>query len=190
MNENLDNLERELDAALAEWSDRLEVMPSEAVVARTTDAVRRELNETWLAEQPMPQPLPETVAHVKSAVRAELRKARWRTRLLHWSPVAAAAMIVLVVGLFHFARTGVETTPLANGDDKFVYVANTVFADDPALSAIETELEAIEQSIDQFGLTGDYYQSELDRLGNEMDTLETTLDRMSQASGVRQGVLG
>ncbi len=189
MNENLDNLERELDAALAEWSDRLEVMPSEAAVARTRDAVRRELNEIWLAEQPMPRPMPETVAHVKSAVRAELRKARWQTRLLRWSPMAAA-MIVLAVGLFHYARTGVETTSPTNGDDKFVYVANTVFADDPALSAIETELEAIEQSIDQFGLTGDYYQSELDRLGNEMDALETTLDRMSQASGARQGVVG
>ena len=189
MCENLDNLERDLDTALAEWSDRFGAEPSEAAVARTKDAVRRELNEAWLADQPMPLPSLETLAGVKSAVRAELRKVRWQTRLVRWSPVAAAAMIIIGVGLFYNARINEETNP-PSGVDKFVYVSNTVFEEDPALSALETELEALEQSIDQFGLTGDYYQSELDRLGNEVDTLETTLDRMSKASIAMQGVMG
>lgn len=190
MHEDLDKLERELDAALAAWSERLDVEPSEAAVARTQEAVRHELNEAWLADQPIPQPTMASLDNIKSAVRAELRKVKWQTRLWRWSPVAAAAMIAFGVGLFHHVRTDVKTTSLTNGVDQFVLVANVVFAEDPALTAIEKELEALEQSIDQFSLTGDFYQSDLDRLGDEMDAFESTLDRMSQASGDRQGVFG
>lgn len=191
MREDVDKLEREVDAALADWADRLDVEPSEAAVARTREFVRLELNEAWLTDQPTPSPSPHTLAEVRTAVRAELRKVRGQKRLWRWAPLAAAAAIIVIgVGLFQHMRFGEEPQPLINGEELFVYVADTVFAEDPALSAIETELMALEESIDQFSLTGDFYQSELDSLGDEVDAFETTLDSMSHASGDSQGVLG
>ena len=72
MNENLDNLERDVESMPASLADDLSVEPSETAVSRVRAAVQYELDEAWLADQDESAPSPLVVERVRSAVREEL----------------------------------------------------------------------------------------------------------------------
>ena len=110
MSEDLSHLEREVDRQLAELAVALSVEPAPAVIKRVQAAARHALNEAWLAGHPVPAPDAEVLARVRTAVHRELvltagdgpRFAR-RSWKLAWPAVAAAALIVISVGVIRYA---------------------------------------------------------------------------------------
>ena len=69
---------------------------------------------------------------------------------------------------------------------------NPAFDQEASLSAIALELEDLEQNIDQFSLSEDYQQYELDEIGDELDTLfiESGYERTLGADRRPQGAFG
>jgi len=201
MSEQLDNLEREVEAALASVSDKLSVVPSEAAVLRVKAAVRHEANEAWLSRQPVPTPASDTIERARVAVRDELQQRQGVMRSSGawqrgWSAVAAAAMILLAVGVIHRAGTLTDPTPDATGDpelDLFLATAESVLAGDPVMSAILADLDVVEQRIMSWQSAGELDTDSLNDLVDELDDLLAEPDadgNMSRRRNEQRGAIG
>ena len=200
MSEELNNLELEVEAMLAPLADKFAVVPGEAAVLRVRAAVRHEVNEAWLGRQLSPEIPAQAVARVRGAVREQLRSRRAAsaqpTWSRSWSAVAAAAMILLAVGVIHRAGTLKPQSPDAMADPqltRFIAAAETIWADDPLTASIVADLDAVEASITQWQPIDESETSTLNELMNEIDSLlaepESGKD-ISRRVGVQQGVYG
>lgn len=163
MDKDLEALEREFERQWESLGLDLTVEPPPAVVQRVRAAVRHELNEVWLAQQPTPEPDAATLSRVLAAVRRELaRVAAGRARpvrLGRWlTGGAAAAAVVLAVGLMHRGAVWPLTRPSelvqAGGTaadeaviERFLQAADRVWADDPLTQGIRDDLETIEENV-------------------------------------------
>ena len=199
MNEDLDKLELEVEAALASLSAALSVEPAEALIHRVKAAVRHELNEAWLGRQPSPSPSSEVLQRVQAAVRDELRRPDERVsveakvarrparRLVRspvwWSLTAAAAMIGIGVGIVHYTGMLEPASLSVDPDtearlDLFVEVAERGLAD---LDALE---ESITEPIWEYetGILSDIV-SEIDELLAEPESSENLSRRHTALRG-------
>ncbi len=158
MSDELDRLEREVEAAMA-WLPNLSIEPADAAVLRVKAAVRHELNEEWLASQSAPLPSAEAVRQVHTAVREELRRPV-SVRRPAWgrmaSALAAAAMIVLSLGVIRQAglsgrRSQIMAPEVADAENHlelFLTAAQEVFTSDTLTGSIHDDLSVIEEDID------------------------------------------
>jgi len=173
MNEDLNNLEKEAEEMLKNLSPMLSADPRPATIERIKSAIRHELNEQWLADQPAPTPTGDTMQNVRNAVDNELKKSathRWlRPRI--WAPLAAAAMIALYVGLTQFAPTPQPTKPDTTAIDLFVQAAEEIFIENVFTLAANMDIDAIEDNINNLGAGLDYQTESLNQIGNEIDEL-------------------
>lgn len=75
-----------------------------------------EKNERWLAGFESPVATDQALAAVRQAVRDELARKRTRAFAIRWRPwqgaMAAAAMLVISVGIVRFAYEHAEVTPM------------------------------------------------------------------------------
>lgn len=209
MNDDLRQLEGEVEAMLARWSDALNVPSPPKARERLRAVVRQELNEIWLAGQTSPSPSPATLARVRRAVRHELGRMsrgwagmfrRWQVRL----PAAAAAIVIAMIlvrqaGWLGSGSTGVtdrragamfasHADPLA----LFVEAANSVWAGDPLTAAISTDLESLEEGIGRTRAVSDGVQDTLDDIGDRIDDLfdSEPIDALSRLESYGAGVVG
>lgn len=189
MNQDLRQLEGEVEAMLATWSDALDVTPPPGTRERLRAAVGRGLNEAWLAGQPAPAPAPATLDRVRRAVRDELhRESRGWAGVLRWwqvrIPAAAAAAIVIGVLLAHQAgwlgagstaqKSGQPGIQVASSSDPialFVEASNRVWASDPLTATISTDLESLEDGLSRTRVVSDGMQDTLDDIGDRIDDL-------------------
>lgn len=191
MCDELDRLEREVEAAMASLSADLRVEPPEALLSRAKAAVGHELNETWLADQPGVVPSPDTMQRVRTAVHAELersapadrpapggpgpgaapgRRRAWRWT---WPALAAAAMIGICVGITHyFAALKPPKEPAVDAAlNLFVDAANQVFTEDPLTAPIVADLDAVEENIARWQPAAQYDTEALGEIMEQIDAL-------------------
>jgi hypothetical protein len=197
MSEDLEKLERDLDAAMASLPD-LSVAVPDALILRTKATVRHAINEEWLAAQAGPLPSAEAVRQVHDAVRQELTRPAARLRV--WSriisPLAAAAMIALCVGVIRQAgMLKQDTSPVVLAAeqhvDRFLTAAEEAFSSDTLTEAIHDELSEIEEDIDGWRSAGSGETGGLGDVLQEIDTqIKNSPKSMSRALGKAQGVLG
>ena len=171
MNEDLEAMEREFERQWESLGLDLTAEPPPAVVQRVRDAVRHELNEAWLAQQPMPGPSAAVLGRVLAAVRHELARATTGrahvVRLGRWltGGAAVAAALILAFGLMYRGAVWPLARPSevvkAGGTaadeaaiERFLQAADRVWADDPLTQSIRDDLETIEQNVTQWS-TGD-----------------------------------
>jgi hypothetical protein len=167
MDKDLEALERELERQWESLGLDLTAEPPPAVVQRVQAAVRYELNEAWLAQQPTPGPDAAALSRVLAAVRRELARAasgRARAvRLGRWlsGGAAAAAAVILAVGLMNRGTLWPLPHPSevvkAGGTaadeaaiERFLQAADRVWADDPLTQGIRDDLETIEENMTQW----------------------------------------
>lgn len=200
MSNDLDKLEREIEAAMASLPDLSPAVP-DALVLRTKATVRHAVNEEWLAAQSAPLPSAEAVRHVHEAVRAELghpaaRRWAWSGMM---SPLAAAAMIALCVGAIRQAgmlkqdSSGVSQVVLAAEQhvDLFLTAAEAAFSSDTLTESIQDDLSEIEEDIDGWGTAGGGETGGLGDLLQEIDVqIKNSPESVSRISRNSQGVLG
>ncbi len=208
MHDELDRLEREVEAAMA-LLPNLSAEPADAALLRVKAAVRHELNEEWLADQSAPLPSAEAVQRVHTAVREELSQSAGTQRLA-WgriaSALAAAAMIAISVGVIRQAgliRQGPQTvTPeVAEAQahlELFLTAAEKVFTSDTLtgsiyddLSVIHDDLSVIEEDINGWrGSSG----GETGGLGDVLREIDSKVKEspkgVSRTSRPSQGVWG
>ncbi|HOW72672.1 MAG TPA: hypothetical protein PKY77_18895 [Phycisphaerae bacterium] len=210
MNQDLRQLENEVEAMLATWSDSLDVLPPPGTWECLGVAVRRELNEVWLDDQASPTPDSATLARIRQAVRTELNRVsngwagtfrRWRVRL----PVAAAAAIVIGMVLLHQAGWP-GSRPTSNTADRdsrsyalsvdpltlFVEAANNVWAGDPLTAAIDTDLESLEEGLGRARTANDGVQDALDDIDERIDDLFESgpIDVLGRLENTQAGAVG
>jgi len=191
MNDDFEQLEREVERLLAELSPMLTVEPPTEVIVRTQIATRQALNEAWLVDQSTPTPNDETLACVRSAVRRELaRTTENDTRInrpilrLAWPVVAAAAMIVISVGVFHYGGFGRQKTAMTtdNADqavDLFVQAASAVWTEDAMIASLHMDLDSIEESmLTRTYTTSDGVEETLEDIESQLDELFTEPERL------------
>lgn len=184
MSEDFEKLERQIDEMLAELSPALEVEPPKAVIERTRMTTQRAVNEVWLAGQPTPMPSEETLSRVRSAMRRELaqsseRSTRSTRRMVRfaWPVVAAAAMIVISIGVFRNGASGPQqvTTATDSSDqtlDLFVQAAEQVWTEDTMIASLRIDLDSIEESMLMSS------QSMTDGVEDVLEYIETQLDEL------------
>jgi len=159
MDENLKNLEIEIEEELtAIFSDAASPILDE-VLTRTKLAVRHALDEQWFADQEKTSIPANVVAQVKSAVRSELKRDKtvvparsYTARFISF--MSAAAAIVLFIGVMQYAgslrsKPSLSRDTLAEPLDLFVKAAEST-SDESMLTTIESDLDAIEESIAQW----------------------------------------
>jgi hypothetical protein len=186
MDKDLEALEREFERQWESLGLDLTAEPSPAVVQRVRAAVRHELNEAWLAQQPTPGPSAAALSRVLAAVRRELaRVATGRDRAVHlgrWltGGAAAAAAVILTVGLMHRGAVWPLTRPSelvkAGGTaadeaaiERFLQAADRVWADDPLTRGIRDDLETIEENVTQWSAGDAESRDPLDEMQSQLD---------------------
>ena len=205
MSENLSHLEREVERQLAELGVALSVEPAPVVIERVQAAARHALDEAWLAGHPAPAPDAEALARVRAAVHRELarpagdtaRFARQAWRLA-WPAVAAAALVVISVGVIRYAGSSRPATPAATGEadqtaDLFVQAADRVWAEDPLIAALRMDLDSIEESLMHSRTTPDGVEEILEDIESRIDELFVEPDGFERTSGihtVQPGAIG
>lgn len=205
MSDELNKLEREVEAAMASLPADFSVEVPAALLMRVKAAVRHEVNEEWLVGQASPLPSARMMQRVHEAVRQELE---WRATVRHpaWgrmmSALAAAAMIALSVGLIHKAGTLKKDALVAGPDvveaqqhlDRFMAAAEQVFAADSLTESIYDDLSTVEEDIASWHSTGG--ESETGGLGDVVREIDSNLTDAPKAKGVSglpvvsKGVLG
>jgi hypothetical protein len=192
MKEETAKTESELDAALAFFAAELDQVPppSPAVMERVKAAVRCELNERWLADQPACPPRPGLLKQVSAAVRRELtrEKAHSGLRTSHRplvrvhdfrfaAALGAAAMLAVCVGVIRYAGRvhsqfpvgGIRQESIVDAAearvDLFVEAARVALAGDEFSSSVLDELGAIKKELapPRSGEQPDRVLDELDR---------------------------
>ena len=200
MSDDLQNLENDVERQLAEWSRRLSVSLDSEKLSMLRTAVKREVNEQWLASQPMPLPSEAALAQVRSRVHAELRdtqragstctlqRSSWR-RLISAQGMAslgAAAMLLICVGIVRYVGNrsmdaGVDTGTLAS-----------VFNATSTTDSIQSAVASLEES-DQDEWSADDGDGSLEDLVQEMDDILEAHDTPARTSAqptAERGVLG
>ena len=184
MIDDLNKMEAEVDAMLASLSLKLAVGPSPAAIERTKSAVRHQMNESWLAEQPAPMPSSKALQQVREAVDHELKKrmphAWLRPRI--WAPLAAAAIIAICVGLINYTRTPLIQQPAAVDLDVFVQAFEEAFEENSFTMAANMDLDAIEDSINNLANSNDYEYEIINDIGNQIDELFNQPDWLENVS--------
>jgi len=175
MNESLEQLEQEVEALLASVSDKLSVQPPESVTKHVKSVIHYELDEHWLDSHSSPKPSAQTLSRVKSAVYDQLQQAALQDqpgrRLLKryiGGLVAAAAIIGIWVGVINQTH---QTQQPEMDLNLFVEAADEVYVQDSFTTAINMELDTIEESIANLSTTfnDDLYM--LEDIGNQIDSL-------------------
>ncbi|MHC4443221.1 MAG: hypothetical protein ACYTBZ_02515 [Planctomycetota bacterium] len=171
MTEDLNKLEIEVDAMLDAIAPSLYVEPSPQATELAKAALRQQLNENWLAAQPAPTPSAENLQRVREAIDRELKKTtshpRLRTHI--WAPLAAAAAIAICVGLINYSRTAPK--PPDVDLDIFVQALEKTFQENPFTIAVDMDLDAIEDNINNLAASTNYQNEILDDIGNQIDQL-------------------
>jgi hypothetical protein len=185
MNQDLEKLERDLERQFEVMALELDVDLPPAVVTRVRTEVRYALNEAWLKAQPQPLPDAAVLTRVAAAVRQELGRARLKApRRWLTAGAAAAAAVLLIVGLRELGpvRDLAGGAALLTGDEvaieQFVQAADRVWAEDPLTREIRDNLEAIEDGLTQFSLTGDTDQRDSEDLDSRLNVPGRTLGRV------------
>ena len=172
MAENLDNLEREIEAGLARLGPDLDEPLPEAVRRNVGMRVRTALNEAWLAERVACAPPAGTLARVRAGIHTELRK---QTRLRRiWRAVsvgAAAAMVLFCIGLVHHVTLLQNAANSAEMVELFVAAGDQVVQEDNT-STIQDDLARIEDGVAHVAGERDQLEDGLDSLGEEIEELE------------------
>lgn len=210
MNQDLRQLEGEVEAMLATWSEALDVQPPPGTRDRLRATVGRQLNEAWLTDQPSPSPAPATLDRVRRAVRDELHREScgWAGMLRRWQlriPAAAAAAIVIVMGLAYQAgwlssgSRGLKNDPpgtqYVSAEDPlslFVEASNRVWAADSLTAAISTDLDNLEDGLSRTRTASDGVQDTLDDIGDRIDDLFDSgpIDTLGRLESIQAGALG
>ena len=184
MTEDLNKLETEIDAMLAELSAKLTVEHNSTTIERTKSVVRHELNEQWLFEQASPTPSPRILQQVRQAIDHELQKTTsspW-LRVRIWAPLAAAALIAISVGLTNYIRTAQVSQPADIDIDIFVQALEETFENNPFTLAADMDLDAIEDNINNLAASSSYEYETLDDIGNQIDELFNEPDWLEDLS--------
>ncbi len=187
MNQDIDKLQRQLDSELAALAGALDVGPSAASLVKARRAIRMALDETILEQVEHPQASAGLLEQIRRSVRAALRRTPGDTPIRRitdgpgqrfWSPVAAAAMILLSVGLIHYAGRSRQPTHMIESVsvDTFVRASARVLADDPFHRDVWTELESIEAAVESASQANLSEEDELLQLGNDIEELLDELD--------------
>lgn len=210
MNQDLRQLESEVEAMLATWSEALNVQPPPGIRERLRATVGRQLNEAWLTDQPSPSPAPATLDRVRRAVRDELHRESqgWASALRPWRirvPAAAAAAVLIVVGLAYQAgwlssgSRGLRSDPpgkqYVSAEDPltlFAEASNRVWAADPLTAAISTDLDSLEDGLSRTRTASDGVQDTLDDIGDRIDDLFDSgpVDTLGRLESIRAGAVG
>ena len=175
MNDDLNNLEREIERDLARYAHLLDVSVPAEVSESVRTAAQLELHLAWLGAQPAPVPTPGTLERVRTAVAAELAGARpGRSRLLHrWltsqglGSLGAAAMLLLCIGVIWYAGTRKPSTG-GGGDVYRLLAAMPESNTDPILKEVQGLAEDLR---DDTEVSMDEEEESLSDLVQEMDTL-------------------
>jgi hypothetical protein len=201
MSENLSHLEHEVERQLAELGVALSVEPAPVVIERVQAAARHALNEAWLASHPAPAPDAEALARVRAAVHRELARpagdpARFARRSwrLAWPAVAvgaAAALIVISVGVIRYAGSSRPAAPAATGEadqtaDLFVQAADRVWAEDPLIATLRIDLDTIEESLMRSQTAPDDVEEILEDIDSRIDELFVEPDGFERTSGIHR----
>jgi hypothetical protein len=199
------HLEAQVNAMLAEWAADINDVPepSRAVLERVKAAVRHEVNEQWLADQPAPIPSEQAMRRTRRAVHQALgRSGLNRGRLFNPQMIAgltAAAMLAACVGLIRYVgylqpATSVNPMLAAAQEhvDLFVESAEYALATDAFSESVLDELDLINAQL--AGTSQEEgFQSVLDELDGAIqemfDDPEGTDDIMGSVTR-SQGVLG
>lgn len=188
MDNDLNNLERQIEQDLARWAPRLGASPRPDLLDAVRSAMHLEVHEAWLSDQPVPVPAPGVLKRVHAAVAAELAGTGSRHgRLLHrWltsqgrGSLAAAAMLLLCIGVIWYA--GTLTSSIGSREADLVLAALPESATDPILAAIQGLAEDLGDGIGLSAEADDDEES-LSDLVQEMDQL---LDERNPAQDSRQ----
>ena len=201
MSEPLEQLEREVEAELGLWSDLLAVEPTSVAIGRVKVALRHELNEQWLGEQPVVEPTLEATSRVRAAIGSELERlreaasvegdgvvsSRRRAWIVAVPALAAAAMIAISIGLVRYGEVGPTTVvPTQTRVDThveqvvrlaeehveaFIALADDVLAEDTFVASVQLDLGEIEEGVNTVWLSLDSNEESLEELSNEIDGL-------------------
>lgn len=153
--------------------------PSDEAIARTRNAVRIAMEEQWLHGFATPPPAPELIARVKAAVHDVLRDRYRATWHRIFGALSAAAAVLFAIGLVRFAGHGARTTLEAPLGENFTVAWNAIedaagmsslmadmawldeeidgWTTRPARQSDEMELESIQDRMDGFFTTSDYF---------------------------------
>lgn len=204
MSEELDRLEREIEAAMRSLPVDFSIEVPAALVLRAKAVVRHELNEEWLIGQPAPLPSADAMRRVHEAVRGELTRSAATARRPSWgrmaSALAAAAMIAISVGVIRTAGMHKQGPVAASPEivaaeqhlERFIAAAESIFSSELLTESIHDDLNTIEEDIDGWRTAGD----DTGGLGDVVREIDSTLteaakDRnVSQISIVAKGRLG
>ncbi len=211
MNDELDKLEREVEAALASLSADLTLEPAETLVHQVKEAVRHELNAAWLTQQPSPLPSAEALQRVRAAVHRELQEPELQlaveakadhgppARRFAWSPagplLAAAAIIAICVGVIHYLGSlkppALPDDPATEAKvDLFVEVAEQVFAPNPLTASIIADLDVLEENIARGEPVWECEMGVLDEIVSEIDELLSEPDPGENMSKIQTRLRG
>jgi len=169
MSESFEKLESEIDVALAQWSDALNVRPPNETVENAKTATRITLNETLWADTPTPSET--TIRRVRSRVREELsagQRRRWFLSPPAIGAWAAAALIAISFGLIDYNRSAVPGEPSLDDAviNRFLAINEPLMSSPALTSSISSELDMLEESISTWGSSW----TELDELLESLDT--------------------
>lgn len=206
MNEDLIHLEREVERQLDELAAVLSVEPPPAVIERVQAAANRALNEAWLDSQPTPTPDVDVLTRVRTAMYSELaRTARdhsWFSRRMWriaWPAVAAAAVIMIGVGVIRYAGSSSPVAPVDTDTadqtvDLFVQAADRVWTEDPLIASLRMDLNSIEENILMHSrTTSEGVEEILEDIENRIDELfiePNASERTSRVYKVQPGAIG
>lgn len=174
MTESFEKLEMEIDAALAEWSDALDILPPDATIEHTRMAARIASREALLSGGPLPSAA--TIQRVRSQVSKELSAGHRRRRFLSALGIwawTAAAIVAIAFGLAYYTYTFGPNRPEEEPvlDDavisRFIAVNETLMPSDSATLSISDELDMLEESISTWEPTWAEWDELLESLDNE-----------------------
>ena len=172
MTEDLNKMETEIDAMLADLSDKLDVKSNPVATKQAKIAVRLLLDESWLAGLSSPTPSADTLKRVRETIDNELQKTprTWLQPRI-WAPLAAAAIIAICVGLLNYVHVAQDSQPATVNLDMFVQALEETCEEDSFSLAVDMDLNAIEYSINNLATNSEYQYEILDDIGNQIDEL-------------------
>jgi hypothetical protein len=194
MTDELDRLEREVEAAMKSLPVDFSVDVAATLVTSVKAVVRHEINEEWLISQPAPLPSADALRRVHDAVRGELARSRAAVRRPAWarmaSALAAAAMIAISIGVIRVAgmhkrgtaATSPEIVAAENHLQKFIAAAENVFSSESLTQSIHDDLSTIEEDIDGWRTAGD----ETGGLGDVVREIDSSMAEPAGGKGVSQ----
>jgi hypothetical protein len=194
--DDLEQMKAMVERRLEELGPALQVETPASSLRSARAAVRIALVELLLAAHPDPLPAAGILDRIREAVRARLaahgrasRRAVFASPRF-WSPLAAAAMVLLCVGIIHHSAYLRPSTGLHPSIEAFVQAGDHVLSDDVFQKSALIDLEAIEAGLASDKPGGDFEDGELRGGGDDFDEQRTdpeTLQSLGCGSQPRKG---